>query len=45
MDNPYKTLHVSAGLVDVIQWTGEDHALEPHIGYQIDSVSTFVLKK
>lgn len=35
--NPYKTLHITAGLVDVIQWTGEDFALEPFIGYQIDS--------
>jgi hypothetical protein len=39
MDKPYKTLHVSAGLVDVIQWSDEDFALEPFIGYQIDSTS------
>ncbi len=34
---PYKTLYVTAGLVDVVQWIGEDYALEPFIGYQIDS--------
>jgi hypothetical protein len=38
-NKPYKTLHVTAGLVDVIQWTGEDYALEPFMGYQIDSSS------
>jgi hypothetical protein len=39
MNQPYKKLHITAGLVDVIQWTGpgEDFALEPFMGYQIDS--------
>jgi hypothetical protein len=37
LGKPYKTLVVTTGLVDVIQWTSEDYAIEPFMGYQIDS--------
>ena len=40
MGKPYKKIKITAGLLDVIQWTGEDFALEPFFGYQIDEVVT-----
>ena len=47
--NPYKKLHVVAGIVEVIQWTGEngedDHAVEPFMSYQITSVADERVKK
>lgn len=38
MGRHHKNISITSGLLDVIQWIGEDFALEPFFGYQIDEI-------